>query len=115
MSWLFSQALVEAYSAQANCLAGAHSAPEGGMSRWGTNMPSEPRRWENELTPLNKIIARAEQTIAEAGPDVQVAFIMRQGDRITIRDNSGIEGLTDETLMKHALDLMHNLFPTFEK
>lgn len=75
-------------------------------------MPSDnPRRWENEQTPLNKVIARAEQTVAEAGSDVQVAFIMRSGNTITIRDNSGSEGLTGQKLHDATVAVLKELFP----
>lgn len=63
------------------------------------------------MTPLNKVVARAEQTVAEAGTDVQVAFIMRCGDRITIRDNSGIEGLTGQRLHDASVAVLRELFP----
>lgn len=59
----------------------------------------------------NKIIARAEQTIAEAGKGVQIAFVMRCGDQIIVRDNSGIEGLADDALLQKSLDLLRQLFP----
>lgn len=63
------------------------------------------------MTPLNKIIARAEQTVAEAGSDVQVVFVIRSGSMINIRDNSGIEGLTGDRLHDATVALLKELFP----
>ncbi len=41
----------------------------------------------------------------------QVALLIRHGDRIIIRDNSGITGLTGEVLMQKCLALLDELFP----
>lgn len=63
------------------------------------------------MTPLNKVIASAEKTVAEAGSDLQVVFIMRCGRTITIRDNSGIEGLSSDRLHDATVVLLKELFP----
>lgn len=63
------------------------------------------------MSSLNRIIACAEQTISEAGHEVQAVFILQCGDRITIRDNSGIVGLTDAALLEDALTLLIRLYP----
>jgi hypothetical protein len=65
--------------------------------------------------PLNKIINAAEQVIAMAGDGPQVVFVIKTGDTITIRDNSGITGLTGESLMDATENFLDELFPTHPK
>jgi hypothetical protein len=66
---------------------------------------TQPRRWEYHKGP-NWLINRADQLAAEAGRDAQIVVVIRIGDRITIRDNSGIEGLCDQKLMDASLALL---------
>lgn len=60
---------------------------------------------------INKVIARVEQTIREAGECGKIIFLLRVGDNITIRDNSGVTGLTDEKLINKTVELFALLFP----
>jgi hypothetical protein len=59
----------------------------------------------------NKVIARAEKTIEEAGAVGQIIFILRVGDQITIRDNSGHAHTDPQGLTQDVLALLERLFP----
>ncbi len=63
------------------------------------------------MASLNQTINRAEQTVAGAPEGTQAVFIMRAGDTITIRDNSGVEGLTGQKLHDATVALLKELFP----
>ena len=47
---------------------------------------------------LNKIINRMEQTVKEGCKEGDMLFMIRVGDTITVRDNSGIVDMPDDTL-----------------
>lgn len=69
-------------------------------------MPTpEPTKWQYHNSP-NWLINRADQLVMDAGKAVKVVVVIRIGDRITIRDNSGVEGLCDQKLMDAALALL---------
>ena len=51
------------------------------------------------------------QRLIEQSPG-QVALLIRDGDRIIIRDNSGVTGLTGEPLMQKSIALLDELFPS---
>ncbi len=68
-------------------------------------MSTDQRRWEEHRGP-NWLINRADQIVMAAGKEAKVVVVIRIGDRITIRDNSGIEGLCDQKLMDAAIVLL---------
>ena len=57
-----------------------------------------------------KVLYEFERLIERAAG--QVVVLIRHGDRIIIRDNSGVSGLTGELLMQKSLALLDELFPS---
>jgi hypothetical protein len=49
--------------------------------------------------------------LIESAPHGRVVFIVQDGDRIIIRDNSGVTGLVGESLMNKTRALIEELFP----
>jgi hypothetical protein len=60
----------------------------------------------------NQIIARAERTIDDACEGAEVIFIMRIGDRITLRHTqTGDEPISDNLVSVYCGNLLAQIFP----
>lgn len=57
------------------------------------------------------ILEAAQRLVEEVGSECQIAVVLRSGDEIQIRDNSGVEGLTGEPLMQKTVAMLEELFP----
>jgi hypothetical protein len=67
------------------------------------------RLWQSDAP--NALLARGEEVVKAATGMGHAVFILRIGNSIQIRDNSGIEGLCDQKLFEQIRDLLNVLYP----